>query len=246
MLDFVTKQFDTQGFPPRWLCGSGWATDPSLGWLHVLSDCAIFGAYTAIPLVIAYFVLRRRDVPFPKIFWLFVIFIFACGTTHLIEAIIFWHPDLSLRRFGEVHHRRRLLVHSRGLGVRHSQSTAPARAGQTQQRTDARNRRAPPNRIGLAHQRAAPPRQRGTPSTGRASRPHGKLAMESSRQRGHLLGRISKPFAADARSSSAALWSKCSADVHPDDREHLIARALRGRQRARTISYRISSRASQR
>ena len=92
MLDFITKQFDTQGFPPRWLCGSGWASDPSLGWLHVLSDLAIFGAYTAIPLVIAYFAARRRDVPFLKIFWLFVIFIFACGTTHLIEAIIFWHP----------------------------------------------------------------------------------------------------------------------------------------------------------
>ena len=42
--------------------------------------------------MIAYFVLRRRDLPFPKIFWLFVIFVFACGTTHLIGAIIFWKP----------------------------------------------------------------------------------------------------------------------------------------------------------
>jgi PAS domain S-box-containing protein len=38
------------------------------------------------------FVLRRRDVPFPSIFWLFGAFILACGTTHLMEAIIFWHP----------------------------------------------------------------------------------------------------------------------------------------------------------
>lgn len=89
MFDFIGKLFDTQDFPPRWHCGN-WSE--GLGWLHILSDLAIFGAYTAIPLVIAYFVIRRKDVPFPRIFWLFVIFIFACGTTHLIEAIIFWHP----------------------------------------------------------------------------------------------------------------------------------------------------------
>ena len=92
MLDFITRLFDTQGFPPRWSCGAGWQEEPSLGWLHIASDLAIFGAYTAIPIVIAYFVLRRRDLPFPRVFWLFVVFIFACGTTHLISAIIFWKP----------------------------------------------------------------------------------------------------------------------------------------------------------
>jgi signal transduction histidine kinase/ActR/RegA family two-component response regulator len=90
MIDFLSKLFDTTDFPPRWRCGQ-W-TDGH-GWLHIFSDLAIFGAYTAIPLVIAFFVIRRKqDVPFPRIFWLFVIFIFACGTTHLIEAIIFWQP----------------------------------------------------------------------------------------------------------------------------------------------------------
>jgi PAS domain S-box-containing protein len=89
MFDFLSKLFDTSDFPPRWRCGT-W--DAGHGWLHIISDLAIFGAYTAIPLVIAYFVVRRKDIPFPRIFWLFVIFIFACGTTHLIEAIIFWQP----------------------------------------------------------------------------------------------------------------------------------------------------------
>lgn len=89
MFDFLSKLFDTSDFPPRWRCG---VWDDAHGWLHILSDLAIFGAYTAIPLVIAYFVVRRKDIPFPRIFWLFVIFIFACGTTHLIEAIIFWQP----------------------------------------------------------------------------------------------------------------------------------------------------------
>jgi signal transduction histidine kinase len=85
--------FDTSGFMPRWQCGT-WSL--GLGLLHIVSDLAIFGAYTAIPLVIAYFVLRRKDIPFPRIFWLFVAFIFACGTTHLIEAIIFWTPVYRL------------------------------------------------------------------------------------------------------------------------------------------------------
>ncbi len=89
MFDFFRWLFDTDPFPPRWHCGS-WSDEE--GWLHILSDAAIWGAYTAIPIVIGYFVLRRRDVPFPRIFWLFGAFIFACGTTHLLEAIIFWHP----------------------------------------------------------------------------------------------------------------------------------------------------------
>ena len=92
MLDALDV-FDTRGFMPRWQCGT-WSRE--LGLLHIVSDLAIFGAYTAIPLVIAYFVLRRKDIPFPRIFWLFVAFIFACGTTHLIEAIIFWKPVYRL------------------------------------------------------------------------------------------------------------------------------------------------------
>ena len=36
----------TTGFPARWHCGR-WSTQ--LGWLHILSDIAIFGAYMAIP-----------------------------------------------------------------------------------------------------------------------------------------------------------------------------------------------------
>jgi signal transduction histidine kinase/CheY-like chemotaxis protein len=89
MLEFFSNLFNTEGFPPRWHCGI-WSDGE--GWLHILSDIAVFGAYTAIPVVLAYFVLRKRDVPFPRIFWLFAAFIFSCGFGHLLEAIIFWHP----------------------------------------------------------------------------------------------------------------------------------------------------------
>ena len=89
MLDFFSKLFDTSGFPPRWHCGV-WTAGH--GWLHIVSDLAVWSAYFTIPCILAYFVLRRRDVPFSNIFWLFGAFILACGTTHLMEAIIFWHP----------------------------------------------------------------------------------------------------------------------------------------------------------
>ncbi len=36
--------------------------------------------------------LRKKDLPFPKVIWLFAAFILACGLGHLIEAFIFWWP----------------------------------------------------------------------------------------------------------------------------------------------------------
>jgi signal transduction histidine kinase/ActR/RegA family two-component response regulator len=89
MISFFQQLFDTAGFPPRWTCGD-WTE--AHGWLHILSDLAITGAYFAIPLTLVYFVRRRTDLPFVPIFWLFAAFIVSCGTTHLVEASIFWHP----------------------------------------------------------------------------------------------------------------------------------------------------------
>jgi len=85
----LAQLFGTDDFPARWNCGT-W-TDLH-GWVHIVSDVLTFGAYTSIPLVLAYFVKKRPDVPFPKLFYLFCAFIFACGTVHLVEAMIFWWP----------------------------------------------------------------------------------------------------------------------------------------------------------
>jgi PAS domain S-box-containing protein len=49
-----------------------------------------------IPVIIGLYMLRRRDVPFPAIGWLFVAFIFLCGTGHLVDAIMFWWPGYRL------------------------------------------------------------------------------------------------------------------------------------------------------
>lgn len=88
-MEFFRKLLDTSDFPARWYCGV-WTAGH--GWLHIVSDLMIWGAYTAIPAVLAYFIIRRRDMPFPRVFLLFACFIYACGTTHFIEAMIFWWP----------------------------------------------------------------------------------------------------------------------------------------------------------
>ncbi|MCA8953408.1 MAG: PAS domain S-box protein [Planctomycetes bacterium] len=93
MGEFLRKLFDTSDFPARWHCGD-WST--GLGWLHILSDLAIWIAYMGIPIALATVVLRRRDVPFPRVFWLFGAFIASCGFTHLIEAGMFYWPMYRL------------------------------------------------------------------------------------------------------------------------------------------------------
>lgn len=82
-----------------WLAGSGFMPHghcylwtPTLLWLYVASDLAISAAYYSIPLALMYFVQRRRDLQFNWIFVLFSLFIFACGTTHLISVWTIWQP----------------------------------------------------------------------------------------------------------------------------------------------------------
>ncbi|MCW1923074.1 HAMP domain-containing histidine kinase [Luteolibacter arcticus] len=82
--------FDTSDFPARWHCGD-WT--PAHGWFHIISDLAIAAAYSVIPVALAgYWWLKRGELAFPRLFWLFAAFIFSCGGTHVIEAVIFYHP----------------------------------------------------------------------------------------------------------------------------------------------------------
>jgi PAS domain S-box-containing protein len=67
--------------------------NPGLVWLHVVSDSLIALSYYTLPVVLFWFVRRRRDLPFK---WMFVplgVFIIACGSTHLMEVWNIWHAD---------------------------------------------------------------------------------------------------------------------------------------------------------
>src|SRR4051812_35308088 len=95
-MDGLSVVFDTSDFFPRWRCGK-WTEVH--GWLHIVSDLGVWSAYLAIPFVLGYFLLRRKDLPFRMVFVLFGAFILACGTTHLMEVILFWWPAYRLAGF---------------------------------------------------------------------------------------------------------------------------------------------------
>jgi signal transduction histidine kinase/ActR/RegA family two-component response regulator len=89
-MDIFTRLFDPGGFIPRRLCGD-WT--PQLMAMHRVSDLMIWAAYLAIPVVLVTIAFRRRrDIPFRGLFVLFGIFIVACGSSHLVEYIMFTNP----------------------------------------------------------------------------------------------------------------------------------------------------------
>ncbi|NND97724.1 MAG: PAS domain-containing protein, partial [Pirellulaceae bacterium] len=97
MRDAIAHFFDTSAFPARWDCGSGWVEEPIYGWLHIFSDLAVFASYYAVPCVVAWFVLRKPELKFPPIFWVFLgLVFFSCGSVHLVEAGIFYWPHYRL------------------------------------------------------------------------------------------------------------------------------------------------------
>ncbi|ESQ87151.1 hypothetical protein ABAC460_20485 [Asticcacaulis sp. AC460] len=81
---------DMATFMPHGYC---FLWKPGILWLHVLSDLGIAVAYFGIPLVLWYFVRKRKDLPFQLVFLLFAAFILLCGTTHLFNIWVLWNPD---------------------------------------------------------------------------------------------------------------------------------------------------------
>lgn len=82
-----------QGFMPHGHC---YQWTPWILWPNVLADIAITLAYYSIPIALVYFVRRRPDVLFHRMFLLFAAFIFACGTTHLLEVYNVWNSAYGL------------------------------------------------------------------------------------------------------------------------------------------------------
>ncbi|MCW5315021.1 response regulator [Nostoc sp. KVJ3] len=96
MSELWTNFFTSGSFIPHGHCYL-WQTN--LVWLHILSDAFIALAYYSIPATLFYFVRKRQDLPFDWIFLLFIAFIVACGTTHLIEIWTLWHPTYWISGF---------------------------------------------------------------------------------------------------------------------------------------------------
>ncbi|CAO4180231.1 ATP-binding protein [Methylorubrum extorquens] len=93
MLELLRRLWEVENLSPHGICLL-WR--PELIWTHVVSDSLIAFAYFSIPIGLAYFVSRRRDVVFGWMFWSFAVFITACGATHLMAIWTLWVPDYGL------------------------------------------------------------------------------------------------------------------------------------------------------
>ncbi|YAG17814.1 histidine kinase [Nostoc sp. DSM 114161] len=89
IVEFLNSFFSVNQFIPHGHC---YLWKPGLVWLHLLSDVLTGLAYYSIPVMLIYFVRKRRDVPFDWMFLMFSTFIVACGTTHLMDVWTLWYP----------------------------------------------------------------------------------------------------------------------------------------------------------
>ncbi|WP_221047458.1 putative bifunctional diguanylate cyclase/phosphodiesterase [Methylogaea oryzae] len=76
-------------FMPHGFCYQ-WRSD--LLSLHVVSDLLIVLSYYSIPFALLVFVRRRTDLAYRWVLHLFGLFIFLCGTTHLMSILTVWMP----------------------------------------------------------------------------------------------------------------------------------------------------------
>jgi PAS domain S-box-containing protein len=92
MFQFFRALFGTD-FMPHLYC---LRNDPAVLWLQVVSDLAIAVAYFAIPLLLFDVVREREDRRFRLVALLFVLFIGACGLTHVLGVWTIWIPVYRL------------------------------------------------------------------------------------------------------------------------------------------------------
>lgn len=90
MLELLNNFLLPRSYIPHGHCYL-WQT-PLVG-LHLVSDALIALAYLSIPAMLIYFVHKRSDVPFSKVFILFSAFIILCGVGHLLDIWTLWYPD---------------------------------------------------------------------------------------------------------------------------------------------------------
>jgi two-component sensor histidine kinase len=92
-MNVISKLFSADGFMPHGHC---YFWNPSLVWLHVISDSIITLAYLTIPITLVYIARKRKDLPFDWMFVCFGTFILACGSTHAFEVWTLWVPTYWL------------------------------------------------------------------------------------------------------------------------------------------------------
>jgi PAS domain S-box-containing protein len=88
VLDFFSQLFRSGGFDHG--SSSSW-NGPLIG-LHVATSLAIWAAFTTTLIALNYYILRRENARVSRAFWIFEGFLFAGGTLHLMNALMFLWP----------------------------------------------------------------------------------------------------------------------------------------------------------
>ncbi len=95
MVDFFSSLFHTGGFyhgnSPSW-------SGPLVA-LHVGATLAIWAAVTTTLIALNYYILRRQNARVSRAFWIFEGFLFAGGTLHLMNGLVFWWPVYRFQVF---------------------------------------------------------------------------------------------------------------------------------------------------
>jgi hypothetical protein len=89
-MEFFSALFDFERYMPHGYC---FLWMPHILWMHIIGDIVIITAYYSIPATILYLLhKRKKTLPFKWVFLMFALFIFLCGTTHLVSLITLWYP----------------------------------------------------------------------------------------------------------------------------------------------------------
>ena len=92
MADLLRPFFDGS-YAPHGYC---LLWQPELIWTHVVADSLIALAYFSIPVALIVLLKKRQDVAFGWIFWLFALFITACGATHVMAIWTLWNGNYGV------------------------------------------------------------------------------------------------------------------------------------------------------
>lgn len=93
MLAQIWDFLSTEGFQPHGMCLL-WR--PDVFWAHLGSDLVIALSYFSISAALFYVTVRRSDLTYSWVLYLFAAFIVACGVTHLFGIWTLWVPDYGI------------------------------------------------------------------------------------------------------------------------------------------------------
>lgn len=94
MIDTIIKFFQSETYMPHGHC---FLWKPEILWLNVISDFLIAFSYYVIPFYLLYLVKKRKDLEFNWVVVMFACFIFACGTTHIMDIVTVWKPYYAVQ-----------------------------------------------------------------------------------------------------------------------------------------------------